>query len=276
MVAVAFLIYGSRRSPVFMFFTIWCSVLLLPLLVLTLSYNLENVHDRYLYLPTAAVCVLSAAFVSRLKDIRGTATALGMVALIGTAYALITLRESQYWQNDTTLGQHALEVSPGNALASQLLGNAYIRDNRVSEAIPYLLDSLEAQPSNADTLRSLGLCYSLIDALPLAEQYLTKSMSRNSSRPETYLYLGTLRLKQNRLDEAEEEIRHGIALLHVSTGVMMYHYFLGNVLDAKGDVLGAIREYQFEARNDSSIDPAAVTAVTRLDQIAKSQAGQAQ
>lgn len=275
-VAAAFLVYGSRRSPVFMFFAIWCSVLLVPLLVLTLSYNLENVHDRYLYLPTAAVCVLLAALVSRLKESGRIKAALGALIVIGSVYAAITIQESQYWENDTTLGQHALEVSPGNALASQLLGNAYIRDERVNEAIPFLLDSLEAQPGNADTLRSLGECYLLINALPLAEQYLAKSMARNSSRPETYLYLGNLRLRQNRLAEAEEEIRRGIALQRASTGVIMYHYYLGNVLDAKGDLQGAIREYQLEARNDSRIDPTAITALTRLHQIEQRQAVQAQ
>jgi hypothetical protein len=49
----------------------------------------------------------------------------------------------------------------------------------------------------------------------------------------------------------------------------MYHYYLGNVLDAKGDLQGAIQEYRLEARNDSRIDPAAVMAMVRLNQIEK-------
>ena len=56
-------------------------------------------------------------------------------------------------------------------------------------------------------------------------------------------------------------------LEYVKEGFFLYHYYLGDVLYAKGDVQGARREYQLELRNDSSIDPAAVTARERLKEI---------
>jgi len=264
--AATVLIYGSLRSRVCAFLGMWCAILLVPMLALTLSYNVENVHDRYLYLPSAALCVLLAALLARLKEMRRT-TALVVLATIGTGYTIVTVRESQYWRNDSVLGQHSLAISPGNPLAAQLLANAYIRDDRISEAIPYLLDSLEAQPGNADTLRSLGLCYLEINALPLAEEYLTKSIARNNARAETHLILGEVRLKQNRLEEAEAEIRRGMELRGGRKGLLMFHYALGNVLYAKGDVQAAIGEYRKELLNDPAIDPDVAAAKARLEEI---------
>jgi TolA-binding protein len=78
-----------------------------------------------------------------------------------------------------------------------------------------------------------------------------------------------VRFKQKRLGEAEAEIRRGLELQRVSTGVLMFHYYLGNVLYEKGDLQGAIREYRLETRNDSAIDPAAVNALARIEQIEK-------
>jgi tetratricopeptide (TPR) repeat protein len=267
--AATVLVYGSRRSRVCAFLGIWCAVLLVPLLGLTLSYNVENIHDRYLYLPSAAWCVLLAALLARLKDIHRGGTALVVLALIGGWYVFVTIQESRYWKNDIALGQHSLEVSPGNPLAAQLVGNAYIRDERFREAIPYLLDSLEALPDNADTLRSLGRCYSEIDALSLAEECLTKSMARNSSRPETHLLLGVVCLKQKRLDEAEAEIRRAVEVqnrLAPGRGILV-HYYLGNILYAKGDRRGAVSEYQMELCNDPTIDPGVAKAKEQIQQI---------
>ena len=85
--------------------------------------------------------------------------------------------------------------------------------------------------------------------------------------PKAHLLLGIVRFKQKRLDEAEAEIRKGMGLLRERTKVVMFHYHLGNVLYAKGDVEGAMREYRLEIANNPVIDPAAVTARARITEI---------
>jgi tetratricopeptide (TPR) repeat protein len=265
-VVALLLTYLGRRSRVIAFWTLWCAILLAPAFLLTLSYNVENLHDRYLYLPLASLCVLVASALWRLKQTGRNWATLVVLAVIGAGYAVVTFQESQYWRNDTVLGQHSLAMTPGNALAEQLLGNAYIRDGRSDEAIPHLLDSLEAQPDNSDTLRSLGLCYLEGNALPLAEQALTKSMARNNGRPETHLLLGEVRLKQNRLEEAESEFRRGLEL-HRSPNVVLLHYYLGQVRYARGDFQGALQEYRLELKNDAESDPVFANAKQRIEEI---------
>jgi len=244
--------------------------MLIPMLNVTFWNNSENVHDRYLYLPSVAICVMLALGLSRLERVHVAAPTVATLAL-AIAYASITTMELPNWQNEEALSQRGLWVSPGHPIASQLEGNFLIREQRTSEAIPYLVDSISAQPDNVVSLCSIAFCYSEMNALSLAEEMIARAIKVDPAEPRAHLVLGIVRSKQKRLDEAESEIRRGLALLRVSTGVIMYHYYLGNVLDAKGDALGAIREYRIEARNDVAIDPAAVSALARIDQIQKHQ-----
>jgi tetratricopeptide (TPR) repeat protein len=263
----ALLYYGSRRSQVLTFFSMWCAIMLIPILNVTLWDNVENVHDRYLYLPSAAVCVMLASLLARLKELGHRTTMASVLVGLASAYAVVTVSELQYWKNDYVLGEHGITVSPGHPIALQLIGNAYIREGKITEALPYLLDSLSARPNDIDTLSSLAFCYSELNALTLAEEYASKAIAIRNSKPRSHLLLGIVRLKQNRLAESEFEIRRGIELEWVKQALPLYHYYLGNVLYAKGDVRGAQLEYQLELRNDPQGDPAAEPAHARLEEV---------
>jgi hypothetical protein len=261
--------YGSRRSRVFAFLSMWCVVLLIPLLNVTLWNNFENVHDRYLYLPSIAYCLMLVMVLSRLKEMQYSKSVLAVLVAITAGYIFLTEHESQYWRSDYELGQHGITISPGHPIALQLVGNAYIRQGRTAEAIPWLVDSLQANPDNVQTLCSLSFCYFAAGALTLAEETVAKALALNGAEPRAHLLLGIVRLKQNRLAEAENEIRHGIQLQNQLTPgtAVLYHSYLGDVLYAKGDLRGAASEYRLELRNDPAMDPAVPTARARIDEI---------
>jgi hypothetical protein len=263
------LCFGSWRSRSFAFLAAWGVIMLVPMLNVTLMYNVENVHDRYLYLPSVAFCIMLACLLARLKETGAVRTALAMLAVIVAGYAFVTVRESQYWKNDFVLGERGLAMAPSHPVAPQLLGNAYIRKQRISEALPYLLDSLKLQPHNSDTLTSLGICYLEMNALPLADEFLNRAVKLDSSASKPHLLLGVLRLKQNRLDEAEAELRRGMALRRTPDDLPLFHYHLGNILASKNDEQGAIHEYLLALRNDPALDPAVDLARERLAAIRK-------
>jgi Tfp pilus assembly protein PilF len=263
----AVLCYASWRSQVWAFLSACWAIMLVPILNVTLWNTVENVHDRYLYLPSIVVCAMLASLLSCRTYRRYTPMAVAALSAIAIGYGVVTLLELPYWRNDYVLAQRGVVVSPGHPIAPQLMGNALIRQQRISEAVPYLLDALKAQPENVDSLSSLAFCYSEMSALPLAEESVGKAIALDPAEPRARLLLGIVRFKQNRLAEAEAEIRRGISLQHVSTGVFLFHYYLGNVLYARRDVLGAIHEYRSEALNDPAIDPAVVTAEARISQL---------
>jgi len=269
----AALLYGSRRSRVFAFLSLWCAVMLVPMLNVTLWSNLENVHDRYLYLPSAAYCLMVAVVLARLRELHHTRSVLAVLIVIAAGYIYVTEQEIQYWRNDYELAQRGATVSPGHAIATQLLGNAYIRQGRIEAAIPWLVESAERNPYSVQTLCNLSYCYYEMNALPTAEECIAKAISLKGSEPRAHLVLGIIRSKQNRLAEAEAEIRRGLQLHRqlTSGGEVLFHYYLGNVLYAKGDMQGAMSEYRLELRNNPTFDPAVASAQARIDQLEQSQ-----
>jgi hypothetical protein len=80
-----------------------------------------------------------------------------------------------------------------------------------------------------------------------------------------------VRLKQNRLAEAESEIRRGIEFQRRLTpgNEPLFHYYLGEVLDAKGDLEGALSEYRLEMLNDPAVDPTVAAAREQVGLIEK-------
>lgn len=263
----AVLIYVAKRSRTVAFLGLWCAILLIPMLDVTLVNNVENLHDRYLYLPSVAVCILIASLLGKLKEMKHEKAALAALVVVAGGYAVMTTQEVGYWRNELVLAQHGMEVSPGHPVAPQVIGNMLAREGRVREAIPYLLDSLAAMPSNVETLCTLGNCYLELKALALAEECMNKALSLRPSEPRAHLVLGIIRYRQMRLQEAEAELRRGIELEHVQESITEYHYYLGDVLYTKGDVREAEREYRLELRNDPATDPAVAPAQARMEEI---------
>ena len=261
------LYYGSRRSRLFAFLAAWWIITMVPVINVTLWNNVETLHDRYLYLPSVAVCIALALLLARLRELHFEKTTWVALTIIAAGYALMTMEETQYWKNDIVLAQRGIDVSPGHPIAPQVMGNALIREGRTAAAIPYFVEAMEAMPTNVDTLCNLSYCYAEIDSLSLAQDTVQKAIAFDPSEPRARLILCMIRLKQNRLEEAEAECRRGLALQRVPTSVTVFHYQLGNVLYAKGDVQGALREYRAELKNDAGSDPAYAQAEQRIDQI---------
>jgi protein O-mannosyl-transferase len=261
------LYYAGQRSRLLAFLGAWWVITLLPLLSVMFSNNIENLHDRYLYLPSVAICMALALALRKLLEMHFVKSALAGLLVLAGVYTFLTVRELRYWRNDLALAEHGMEVSPGHPIAPQLMGNVFIQEGAPSEAIPYFVDALNAMPSNVETLRSLAYCYSETGALPLAEDLAGKALAIRESDSQAHLVMGMIRLKQDRLEEAEVECRRSIALQRVPTGVRLCHYYLGNVLSAKGDKQGALREYRAELKNDARIDPAFSKARDRIAEI---------
>src|SRR5260370_7466946 len=116
--------YGSRRSRVFAFLAAWSAITLIPILNVTLWNNAENLHDRYLYLPSVAVCIALASLIARLKELHYDISALGALIVIVAGYSFGTVREIRYWRDDYAFAQHALDVSPRPPIPPHLLTRA--------------------------------------------------------------------------------------------------------------------------------------------------------
>ncbi len=238
-----------RRSPLLTWLALWIVVTLLPAFALLFFNSTELVHDRYLYLPSVAFCILIAMALDRLRPAHAAPT-LAFAVCLAAAYAVGTAYESSFWRDGLTLNQREVAISPGNEIATHNLGVELMLAQRDADAIPYFLRVLQADPRSEETLFALGICYLNLDMLDDSARYFSRAIAMTPSDPKPHLLLGRVLEKQDRLGDAETEIRRAIALLRVARGFKAYHLALADVLADKGDTNGALREYQAELDSD--------------------------
>ena len=80
----------------------------------------------------------------------------GLAALVLAGCAVLTSRQLSYWQNTTTLFEHALRVTRNNACAHFSLGNELADQGRIPEAMKEWETALEIDPNRADIQGRIG------------------------------------------------------------------------------------------------------------------------
>lgn len=142
--------------------------------------NLDMIGDRYAYLPVVGLfCMGGALLGSLLPGLTAPAHRYGAwlvaMAVLG-AELWLNVRHFADWHDDTALARSSLANSPGN---------------------PYALYSLGSMAARKGDLRA-------------AESLLSEALARDDRSWRTWNAVCVLRLRQNRLDEAERACRAGL------------------------------------------------------------------
>lgn len=147
--------------------------------------NLDMIGDRYAYLPVVGLVCTAAALLGSVlrrrdapqqpRQLRAYAAALGVVAILGVELWL-NVGHFADWHDDAALARSSLASSPGNPYALYWLGSAAVRQGD----------------------------------LATADKLLSDSIARDGRSWRTWNAICVLRLRQNRLDEAEKACRAGL------------------------------------------------------------------
>ena len=79
-----------------------------------------------------------------------------LATLILATCALLTSRQLSYWQNTTTLFEHALQVTQNNDCAHFSLGNELADQGKIPEAMEHWEAALKIDPRRADIHGSIA------------------------------------------------------------------------------------------------------------------------
>ncbi len=257
---------GETRTIVFA--TVWLALPMLLLLNLRVFPSDEIVHDRYLYLPSIGFALLIALAMRRLNPGRarlGSYPA-GQVILalaLGAALAVGTVRQSLYWSDELSLYSHSHQVAPRNDAAATSLA-AIACERKLYPACMQLNQAVLARnPSFWRANVNLAYTYYGLGQLDRAAEYFRRSIAADPVDGNQYLYLGLCLLRLGRLGEAEAAARR--ALLVRPDGPQ-YHYVLGIILRARGNLPVALAEFQAELAQD----PASERTRAQIAEIQKS------
>ena len=177
--------------------------------------------------------------------------------------------------------------TPNSDRAHYDLGEAYIKAQRYSEAVPALKEAIRINPQSPDALYELGWAYLKLERNEEAAEVLSKVVSLDPDywrNDIAYFALGVVNLRLDRYEEAAKALTESIKISpkvldsHLSLGLVNYHlgkyqdaigsfkrvleidirpvsghYWLGKTYLQVGDKQSALKEYQILSRIDSEI-----------------------
>ena len=264
------LFFYARRSRVEAFLVAWLVLPFVPLLNLRVFVANDFAHDRYLYLPSVALAVIVAMLFK--KVCRGAGKWNGLPAplivvmvCLATGMSYGVVRESSYFKDNLTFYRYNLTKAPHNPDAESNYGSVLAENGEYGAAIDALLDAITYNPTYWTPTYNLALTYYKIGNMPEAEKYYLRAIQINPNNADQYFYLGMIHFKTGRTGDASALLRQAIAIR--PTGYA-YHLALGLMLKTRGDMAGALQEFQTELANNPG-EPAAAAQANEVDEILK-------
>ena len=250
--------YWGRRSQdrKLIFFSAWWFLLTLaPALYLRLLPHGEIVHDRYLYLPSVAFCVLVALALTRWADHSAQISRVRLPAAVTAGMCIMlagfNVAQQEYWASDATLYAHGFSSAPTNNNAANNYARLLTDRGQYQQAIPLYEQILARDPNLATAHYNLGYTYYRLGKLDEARQQLQRSIELDPNYAFAHVHLGLVDLREQNLPAAEAAIRKGIALAPDRPGC---HLALSFVLEAEGNIPGALAEMRAEQKYSPAND----------------------
>jgi tetratricopeptide (TPR) repeat protein len=246
-ISAALLLVKWRRVSNPLFFSLgWLLIFWLPIsnLVWHFSYFAA---DRYLYAPSAGVCIMFAALFDSLT--RQCPQKVALLTSLSTilVLAVLTWQQNLIWIDYERFYQHMLQVSPTSKIGIIGLSNYYARRGKLSEALKLLEPPLKIDPLYIDPsyYNQAGTVYSAMGNYNAAISFFGKAIEKDPDNIEYLNALGVALEKSGRRTEAEFILRKAVdisannVLVHYNLGVSLYG--MGRLKDANDSFLTVMK-----------------------------------
>jgi Tfp pilus assembly protein PilF len=239
-VSVAVLWMGMRRPylPVGWF---WYLGTLVPVIGLV-QVGSQPLADRYTYLPLIGLFIMVSWGVPELLIrwplARIALPAAAVVVISGCAFT--ARAQVRNWESSTALWTHALEVTKGNYLAYNNLGNVLAKQGKFDDAAAQYTEALRIKPDYAFAHNNLGRALTSQGKIGEAIEHYSEALRIEPDYADAHNNMGIARADEGKLDEA---IAHYSRALHTKPDFADAHNNLGIVLAKLGRADEAIHEF---------------------------------
>jgi len=250
LVAALALGWWKRRSgsqlPIFL--GGWWLLTLAPVLVsFVIMSRWEGMHDRYLYLPSFAFCVMAGQGLAGLFPAtvpwRGPIMRVGAAGLLLASLAAATWHQVTYWNNDLVLFSRGAATAPRNVLARLNLAAELRRQHQYDGALQVARQAIALDPKSSLALSAAGEAEYFLGDFAECDRYYVQALMQEPARVDQLYYLGLARIKSGKYEGGLAAIRKGLSLWPDAPG---YYYALGLGLAGTGDWEGAQRAFRKE------------------------------
>lgn len=136
-------------------------------------------------------------------------------------------------------GLKAVSLDPRLPMAHYLLGELYLYQSRIDQAISHLEQEMAVNPAYANVYYKLADAYARVQRFDDAERLLQRSIWLDATSTGPYILLGKVLLKKGEPDLAARALQRAISM---DPGNPMPHQLLGQAYRALGQTADAERE----------------------------------
>jgi len=162
-----------------------------------------------------------------------------------SALGILYIRQAKLEEAIETF-QKVLEMKPDDNNAVINISNSYVKLGKLDEAEGFILDRLELLQMDSQVHFTLGYIKNLKKEYDEAVKYFEKCIELNPASASAYSALGGIYIVQNDLDKAESFLKKAEGL---NTKLRNLHYNFALLMEARGDLPGAMSEYLKELEN---------------------------
>ncbi|NOZ72681.1 MAG: tetratricopeptide repeat protein [Chloroflexi bacterium] len=134
------------------------------------------------------------------------------------------------------------------------LGNAYTRQNKLTEAMNAYQQALAINPNHAATLSNLGVVYYQLGKLSEAKETFSKALDVSPDDAATHYLLGATYLQMGDTNAAEKSFKKALS---IDPTLPEAHFGMGMLYRMQGDTAKAISEFETFLAGPPAQDPRA-------------------
>lgn len=154
-----------RISKKISFAILWFFVTLAP--AMNILPLMNHIASRYVYLPLAGFCFLSAETIARVSSIKISPAILSFLIKISRAfliallliYGLVTFMKTFSWKDNAVLFLEMTQRFPSNAAAHATFGDCFARAHLFENSIAEYRTALALNPRLVEAYNNLGIAY---------------------------------------------------------------------------------------------------------------------
>jgi tetratricopeptide (TPR) repeat protein len=235
----------SRRRPYLLIGWLWYVGMLVPVSGLT-QVGPQAYADRFTYLPHVGLfTMLVWAAADLAARWRGRHLLLPGGVLVVAALVACTWRQIGYWHDSAALWQHALDVTPANALAHYNLGVFLGEQGKPAAAADQYRAALAIDPAYGRANANLGEALLRLGKADEAEPYLAAAVRADPGSAGARTDLGLAQVRRGKVAEGAAQLA---AVARTAPDSAEVHANLADALLNQGRLEDAVEEYTLAAR----------------------------
>ncbi|OGV67998.1 MAG: hypothetical protein A3K19_27995 [Lentisphaerae bacterium RIFOXYB12_FULL_65_16] len=217
----ALALLALRRYPYIAVGWFWYVGMLVPVVGLV-QVGGQAMADRYMYTPLIGLSVIACwGLPDLLAGWRHRTALLAVVAVSAvTLLSVVCARQVALWKDTATLFGHALKVTPPNAMAHYILGNALMEGGDPGSAIGEFRRALAIAPELAGCHNNLGSAYLRTGQTALAAEQFRAVLALDPQHIRAHLNLAELASREQR---DAEVVAHAEAFFRLLPDYLLRH-----------------------------------------------------